>query len=54
MCRNIKTVLNFEPPFEIRKVVLLFVRKLNGFSVPLRATARARSAERFGLSTQLP
>ncbi len=40
MCRNIKTLFNFEPPateFEIRDAALQFVRKLSGFSVPSRA-----------------
>ena len=37
MCRNIKTLFNFEPPateLEIRDASLQFVRKLSGFSVP--------------------
>ncbi|MDP3250990.1 MAG: DUF2277 domain-containing protein [Hydrogenophaga sp.] len=37
MCRNIKTLFNFEPPateLEIRDAALQFVRKLSGFSVP--------------------
>jgi hypothetical protein len=40
MCRNIKTLFNFEPPateLEIRDASLQFVRKLSGFSVPSRA-----------------
>jgi hypothetical protein len=39
MCRNIKTLFNFEPPateLEIRDASLQFVRKLSGFSVPSR------------------
>jgi len=40
MCRNIKTLFNFEPPateLEIRDASLQFVRKLSGFQVPSRA-----------------
>lgn len=91
MCRNIKTLFNFEPPAteeEIRDASLQFVRKLCGFTKPSKANepafdravvetaavaetllaslittadpkdreveaarARARSAERFGLSS---
>ncbi len=42
MCRNIRTLFNFEPPateLEIRDASLQFVRKLSGFSVPSRANA---------------
>ena len=44
MCRNIKTLFNFEPPateLEIRDASLQFVRKLGGFSVPSQANAEA-------------
>jgi hypothetical protein len=37
MCRNIKTLFNFEPPVtddEIRAASLQFVRKLSGFTKP--------------------
>jgi len=37
MCRNIKTLFNFEPPAteeEIRAASLQFVRKLSGFNAP--------------------
>jgi hypothetical protein len=37
MCRNIKTLFNFEPPAteaEIRDAALQFVRKLSGFTQP--------------------
>jgi hypothetical protein len=37
MCRNIKTLFNFEPPVtddEIRAAALQFVRKLSGFNRP--------------------
>jgi len=40
MCRNIKTLYNFEPPVteeEIRAASLQFVRKLSGFNKPSRA-----------------
>ena len=44
MCRNIKTLFNFEPPaseLEIRDASLQFVRKLSGFTVPSRANEQA-------------
>ena len=44
MCRNIKTLFNFEPPateLEIRDASLQFVRKLSGFNVPSKANADA-------------
>ncbi len=40
MCRNIKTLFNFEPPAtdeEAREASLQFVRKLSGFAKPSRA-----------------
>jgi hypothetical protein len=40
MCRNIKTLFNFEPPAtdeEIRNASLQFVRKLSGFNKPSKA-----------------
>lgn len=40
MCRNIKTLYNFEPPAtddEIRAASLQFVRKLSGFNKPSQA-----------------
>ena len=40
MCRNIKTLYNFDPPAnneEIRASALQFVRKLSGFTKPSRA-----------------
>lgn len=42
MCRNIKTLFNFEPPAtedEIRASALQFVRKLSGFNAPSQANA---------------
>ena len=44
MCRNIRTLFNFEPPAtedEIRASALQFVRKLSGFNAPSRANAPA-------------
>ena len=44
MCRNIKTLFNFEPPAtedEIRASALQFVRKLSGFHSPSQANAEA-------------
>ena len=44
MCRNIKTLFNFEPPaseLEIRDASLQFVRKLSGFTVPSKANETA-------------
>jgi hypothetical protein len=44
MCRNIKTLFNFEPPAtdeEIRAASLQFVRKLSGFTAPSRANRAA-------------
>ena len=40
MCRNIKTLFNFEPPAtddEVRAASLQFVRKLSGFKKPSKA-----------------
>jgi hypothetical protein len=47
MCRNIKTLFNFDPPAtdeEIRAASLQFVRKLSGFNAPSRANAAAFEA----------
>jgi len=44
MCRNIRTLFNFEPPAteeEIRASALQFVRKLSGFTAPSRANEAA-------------
>jgi len=44
MCRNIKTLFNFEPPAsedEIRASALQFVRKLSGFNKPSAANEAA-------------
>jgi hypothetical protein len=47
MCRNIKTLFNFEPPateLEIRDASLQFVRKLSGFTIPSKANEAAFEA----------
>ena len=44
MCRNIKTLFNFDPPAtedEIRAASLQFVRKLSGFNAPSKANQAA-------------
>ncbi len=44
MCRNIRTLFNFEPPAtedEIRASALQFVRKLSGFTRPSKANEEA-------------
>ena len=44
MCRNIKTLFNFDPPAtdeEIRAASLQFVRKLSGFTAPSKANEAA-------------
>jgi hypothetical protein len=44
MCRNIRTLFNFEPPAsdeEVRAASLQFVRKLSGFNAPSRANEAA-------------
>jgi len=44
MCRNIKTLFNFEPPAtdeEVRAASLQFVRKLSGYNAPSQANAEA-------------
>jgi hypothetical protein len=47
MCRNIRTLFNFEPPAtedEIRAASLQFVRKITGFNKPSRANEGAFDA----------
>jgi len=44
MCRNIRTLFNFEPPAteeEIRASAVQFVRKLSGFTAPSKANEAA-------------
>jgi hypothetical protein len=43
MCRNIKTLFNFEPPVtdeEVRAASLQFVRKISGFNKPSKANEK--------------
>jgi hypothetical protein len=47
MCRNIRTLFNFEPPAtedEVHAASLQFVRKISGFSKPSRANEAAFNA----------
>jgi len=59
MCRNIKTLFNFEPPVtddEIRNASLQFVRKICGFTKPSKANEAAFEtavSEIAGLSKRL-
>ena len=53
MCRNIRTLFNFEPPAneeEIHASALQFVRKLSGFNAPSKANEAAfnRAIEEVG------
>ena len=44
MCRNIKTLFNFNPPVtdeEVRAASLQFVRKISGFTKPSKANEKA-------------
>ena len=44
MCRNIRTLYNFEPPTtqdEVRAAALQYVRKISGFNKPSQANAEA-------------
>ena len=44
MCRNIRTLFNFEPPAtdeEVRDAALQYVRKVSGFNKPSQANAAA-------------
>ena len=57
MCRNTKTLYNFEPPateLEIRDASLQFVRKLSGFNVPSKANEEAfeRAVEEVAASAR--
>jgi hypothetical protein len=47
MCRNIKTLFNFDPPVtpeEVRAASLQFVRKISGFNKPSRSNEAAFNA----------
>jgi hypothetical protein len=57
MCRNIKTLFNFDPPAtdeEIRQASLQFVRKLSGFQTPSKAnqTAFDRAIEEVSMAAK--
>jgi hypothetical protein len=59
MCRNIRTLFNFEPPVteeEVRAASLQFVRKISGFNKPSKANETAfleAIDEIAGVSTRL-
>ncbi|MCA9667860.1 MAG: DUF2277 domain-containing protein [Myxococcales bacterium] len=59
MCRNIKTLFNFDPPAteeEIRAASLQFVRKLSGYNKPSKANEDVFDAaveEVFGVAKRL-
>lgn len=59
MCRNIKTLFNFDPPVtqdEVRAASLQFVRKISGFAKPSKANESAFQAaveEIAGISARL-
>lgn len=58
MCRNIKTLFNFEPPAtkaEIHDASLQFVRKLSGFTRPSQANQAAfeRAVEDIAASAEI-
>jgi len=53
MCRNIRTLFNFDPPAtdqEIRDASLQFVRKVSGFSQPSKANERSFLAAVDGIA----
>jgi len=57
MCRNIRTLHNFDPPAteeEVRASALQYVRKVSGSSKPSRANAEAfdRAVDRVALATR--
>jgi hypothetical protein len=56
MCRNIRTLHNFEPPAteqEVREAALQYVRKISGSTKPSRANAEAfdRAVDEVALAT---
>ena len=59
MCRNIKTLFNFDPPVtddEVRAAALQFVRKISGFTKPSKANEllfQAAVDEIAGVSARL-
>jgi hypothetical protein len=57
MCRNIRTLYNFEPPAtdeEVRAASLQYVRKISGFARPSQANAEAfeRAVERIAAASR--
>ena len=57
MCRNIRTLYNFEPPAtdeEVRSAALQYVRKISGFTKPSQANAEAfeRAVEEVAATTR--
>ena len=57
MCRNIKTLYNFDPPAtteEVRASALQFVRKLSGFTKPSKANGEAfnRAVDEVSVAAQ--
>ena len=53
MCRNIKTLFNFDPPVtpeEVRAASLQFVRKISGFNKPSKANEEAFAAAVDGVT----
>lgn len=57
MCRNIRTLYNFEPPAtdeEIQEAALQYVRKVSGFTKPSRANEEAfdRAVDEVSAATQ--
>jgi len=57
MCRNIHSLVNYEPPateHEVRDASLQYVRKISGFAKPSRANedAFARAVDEITASTQ--
>lgn len=53
MCRNIKTLFNFDPPVtpeEVRAASLQFVRKITGFNKPSKANEEAFNAAVEGVT----
>jgi hypothetical protein len=57
MCRNIRTLHNFEPPAtpeEVRAAALQYVRKISGFTKPSRANAEAfeRAVDAFAAASE--
>ena len=56
MCRNIRTLYNFEPPAteeEVHEAALQYVRKISGFNKPSQANAEAfdRAVDEIALAT---